>query len=149
MIVETHFENIKEIWYKHLWPNRISKIESHSAMLLNSTYDIKNFDYPATFLLYYDNDKIAGCNSGHMCSDNTYRSRGLYVFPEFRNKGYGKALLEHTINIGKQEHAKSIWSYPRFESWSTYNAAGFKLMSEWAKSETGTNAYCILECQYQ
>lgn len=149
MIVKTDFDTIKSIWSEHLWPNRVSKIEPHSAMLLDGTYDMKNFDYPATFLLYYDNDKIAGCNSGHMCSDNTYRSRGLYVFPEYRKKGYGKILLEHTINIGKQEHAKSVWSYPRFESWSTYKSAGFELLGDWEKSETGTNAYCILKCQYQ
>jgi len=142
MIVQTDFETINLIWSKHLWPTRVSKIETHSAMLLDKTYDIKNFDYLATFLVYYEDEKIAGCNSGHMCSDNTYRSRGLYVFPEYRKKGYGKALLEHTISLGKQQNASLIWSYPRFESWNTYQSAGFNLINEWDKSETGTNAYC-------
>ena len=80
MIQDTDFNTIYEIWYKHLWPNRLSKIESHSAMLLNETYDIKNFDYKPIYLIYRIGTEIAGCNSGHMCSDNTYRSRGLYVF---------------------------------------------------------------------
>ncbi len=52
MIVKTDFDTIKSIWSEHLWPNRVSKIEPHSAMLLDGTYDMKNFDYPATFLLY-------------------------------------------------------------------------------------------------
>jgi GNAT superfamily N-acetyltransferase len=145
MIIKTEFDNIKEIWQTFLWPTRISKIETHSAMLLNKTYDIKNFDYAPTFLLYMIDDKIAGCNSGHMCSDNTYRSRGLYVFPEYRKKGIGKELLKFTINIGREEHADTVWSYPRYESWSTYSSAGFNLLSSWEKSETGTNAYCILK----
>ena len=142
-IVETDFDTINKIWTEHLWPSRISKIETHSAMLLNKTYDIKNFDHKVTFLLLYEGNHIAGCNSGHMCSDNTYRSRGLYVFPEYRKTGYATSLLKHTINIGKDEHACSVWSYPRYESWSSYGAAGFSLITSWEKSETGTNAYCI------
>ena len=142
-IVETDFETVNKIWTEHLWPSRISKIETHSAMLLNKTYDIKNFDNKATFLILYEGSHVAGCNSGHMCSDNTYRSRGLYVFPEYRKKGYATSLLKHTINIGKDEHACSVWSYPRYESWSSYGAAGFSLITSWEKSETGTNAYCI------
>jgi len=145
MIVETDFETIRYIWKDYLWPTRTSAIEQHSAMLLNGTFDIKNFDNKATFLLYHDNGSIAGCNSGHLCSDNSYRSRGLYVFPEYRKQGIGKKLLEHTINIGKKENANMIWSYPRYESWKTYQSAGFSLCSEWAASETGTNAYCILK----
>lgn len=145
MIVKTDFNTINTIWSKHLWPNRISKIEPHSAMLLDGTFDIKNFDFNPAFLILYDNDKIAGCNSGHMCADGSYRSRGLFVFPEFRKKGYGKELLLHTINMGIEEKAKLVWSYPRFESWSTYESAGFTLASEWNNSETGVNAYCTLK----
>jgi len=146
MITNTDFNTIDKIWREFLWSTRISKIETHSAMLLDGTYDIKNFDYPPTFLIYLIDDKIVGCNSGHMCSDNTYRSRGLYVFPEYRKKGIGKALLEYTINNGIRENADAIWSFPRYESWNTYQSAGFSLCSEWAGSETGINAYCILKC---
>ena len=145
MIQDTDFNTIYEIWYKHLWPNRLSKIESHSAMLLNETYDIKNFDYKPIYLIYRIGTEIAGCNSGHMCSDNTYRSRGLYVFPAYRKQGIAVKLLKHTINKGMQEKANLIWSYPRFESWSTYMSAGFELQSMWKKSETGLNAYCTLK----
>lgn len=145
MIVKTNFETINMIWTKHLWPNRTSKIEPHSAMLLDGSFDIKNFDFNPTFLILYENNMIVGCNSGHMCNDGSYRSRGLYVFPEYRKKGYGKELLLRTINIGIEEKANLVWSYPRFESWNTYQSAGFSLASEWNNSETGVNAYCILK----
>lgn len=145
MISKTDFKTINDIWSEFLWPSRISKIESHSAMLLDGTYDIKNFDNEPTFLLFIDQGKIAGCNSGHLCSDNTYRSRGLYVFPEYRKKGIGKELLKSTINIGIEQQANLIWSYPRYESWSTYSSAGFTLAGQWEKSETGINTYCILK----
>lgn len=146
MIVETDFNTIKIIWTHHLWPNRESKIESHSAMLLTGGYDIHNFDYKPTYLLYYIDGKIAGCNSGHLCNDNKYRSRGLYVFPEFRKKGIGTELLQATIRQGKKENCALVWSYPRFESWSTYKAAGFELISDWTDGETGVNAYCKIDC---
>jgi len=146
MITEIDFETIRCIWKDYLWPSRTSAIETHSAMLLDGTFDIKNFNNKVTFLVYYVNGSIAGCNSGHLCSDNSYRSRGLYVFPQYRKQGIGKKLLEHTINIGKKENANMIWSYPRYESWNTYQSAGFSLCSEWAGSETGINAYCILKC---
>lgn len=142
MIIKTTFPMILDIWQNHLWVNRTSKIESHSAMLLDQTYDLKNFDYEATYFLYISGGKVVGCNSGHKCCDNTYRSRGLFVFPEFRGQGYGTKLLLQTIKQGKIERATSVWSYPKLESWNTYKKAKFKLITEWKESEMGINAYC-------
>jgi GNAT superfamily N-acetyltransferase len=144
MIKEVGFSDIVEIWTKKLWPERVSSIETHSAMLISGEYELKNFNYPPTFFVYMVNDVIAGCNSGHKCCDGTYRSRGLFVFPEYRKKGIGKELLLATIDQGKKETCTLIWSYPRFESWPTYNSAGFNLISSWSTSETGTNAYCSM-----
>jgi len=145
MITETDWYTIKYIWKDYLWPIRASAIEPHSAMLLDGTFEIKNFDNKATFLVYHENGSIAGCNSGHLCNDNSYRSRGLYVFPQYRKKGIGKKLLEYTINIARKENADLVWSYPRYESWNTYKSAGFSLVSDWAMSETGVNAYCVIK----
>ena len=144
MISKTNFETVLNLWKTKLWPDRKSAIESHSAMLINDTFDLKNFNYPATFFIYSIDGKIVGCNSGHMCLDDMYRSRGLYVDPNFRKQGIGRELLLATIEQGVKEQAKSIWSYPRYESWSTYKSAGFTLTSEWKKSETGINAYCSI-----
>jgi GNAT superfamily N-acetyltransferase len=143
MILKTDFETILTIWKNDLWPSRSSMIESHSAMLLDGTYDLKNYVYKPNFFVYMVDGKIAGCNSGHKCCDNTYRSRGLFVYPEYRKQGIGTKLLTQTIQQGLYEDCITIWSYPRYESWSTYESANFKLVSDWAKSETGDNAYCI------
>ena len=145
MIITVNFDFIKDIWRNHLWPNRVSEIESHSAMLLSKEYDLKNFKYPASYFIYIHENKIAGCNSGHKCMDNTYRSRGLYVFPEYRGKKIGQKLLQITIDQGRKEQCDLTWSYPRLESWNTYKSVGFELISDWSEGETGTNAYCSLK----
>jgi GNAT superfamily N-acetyltransferase len=147
MIKIISFEEILEIWSNYLWKERTSKIESHSAMLyLGNGYDIKNFDYTPSYFAYYVNDRIAGVNSGHMCSDNSYRSRGLYVHPEYRNQGIGRKLLIATWKQGITENANFVWSYPKLSSWNTYQSAGFTLTSEWGDSELGKNAYCFFDC---
>lgn len=142
MISKTSFEQILPIWQKYLWPHRQSKIESHSAMLLDGTYDLKNFENRGSYFVYIIEDQIVGCNSGHLCCDGTYRSRGLYVHKDYRNKGIGKNLLLATIEQGRLESESFIWSQPRIESWSVYQSAGFELISDWTKTETGTNAFC-------
>jgi GNAT superfamily N-acetyltransferase len=142
MIVKTDFDTINEIWTKYLWVDRKSKIEPHSAMLLSGEYELKNYKSRPSFFIYMIGDEIAGCNSGHKCCDGTYRSRGLYVFPDHRKKGYGKELLLETINQGQRENAKCVWSYPRQNSWGTYKSAGFELISEWTASDNYLNAYC-------
>ena len=142
MIIKTTFDNILPIWHEYLWPHRQSKIESHSAMLLDGTFDLKNFDNVASYFVYMIEDQIVGCNSGHLCCDGTYRSRGLYVHKDYRNKGIGKQLLIATIEQGKLESEKFVWSQPRITSWSVYQSAGFELISDWVQTETGTNAFC-------
>jgi GNAT superfamily N-acetyltransferase len=145
MIIKTDFDTINKIWTEHLWVDRKSKIEPHSAMLLTGDYELKNYLYTPTFLIYVVNEEIVGCNSGHKCCDGTYRSRGLYVFPEHRKKGYGKELLLKTIDQGKLENTKCVWSYPRKTSWGTYQSAGFELISEWTLNDNYFNAYCKIE----
>lgn len=145
MIIKTNFETILPIWKNQLWPTRTSKIETHSAMLLSGEYELKNYRYPPSFFILMVDGVVVGCNSGHKCCDGTYRSRGLYVFPEHRKKGYGKDLLVATIRQGLSEDATHIWSYPRLESWPTYESARFKLISDWKTDETGMNAYCVYD----
>ena len=109
-------------------------------------YDIKNMKTVPSFFAYIQDSKILGVNSGHKCFDNSYRSRGLFVFPEYRNKGIGVSLLKETILQGHKESASFVWSYPRKTSWSTYEHAGFYLASDWEVSETSdSNAYCKID----
>lgn len=141
------FDVILEVWKDKLWPNRVSLIEKNSAMVyLNQQYDIQNMTQPSWFLGCYFNNRLIGVNSGHMCVDNSFRSRGLWVDSEFRNLGLGQKLLLETIELATQKNANFIWSFPRLSSWKTYNSVGFKRTSDWVKSETSdANAYCIKE----
>ena len=144
MITEISFVEIYDIWNQYLWPNRQSKIESNSAMVFLGGYNIANMHFKPTFTAYKDNNKIVGVNSGHKCIDNSYRSRGLYVLPEYRKKGIGVALLRQTIKNARNENCEFVWSYPKQSSWNTYSIAGFNLAGDWHQSELDTNAYCKL-----
>lgn len=145
-IVKISFEEILPIWRDHLWPSRVSDITSNSAMCYMGGYDMLNMETVATFFAIVCDREIAGVNSGHMCNQLSYRSRGLFVFDKYRKMGLGKRLLEATIDQGRKENATMCWSYPRLTSWKTYQSAGFSLSSEWEKSETSeANAYCYID----
>lgn len=145
MIKQILFDNILPIWRDYLWPNRVSEITSNSAMCFLEGYDLFNMNTEPTFLAYMIDGKIAGVNSGHMCNDNHYRSRGLYVFEEYRGSGLGTILLKATIDQAIRENAAMCWSYPKDTSWKSYSRAGYRLASDFEISENGTNAYCIID----
>lgn len=140
------FEVIYTIWKNYLWLDRKSPIETHSAMLhLYTEYDAGNFALPVWFLGCFVDNILVGVNSGHMCTDGSARSRGLWVSDLHRNQGYGKNLLISTIDKSKENNALFVWSMPRKSAWQTYKSAGFILTSDWFKTETSeSNAYCYL-----
>lgn len=146
MIKKIPFEQIYDVWLNHLWPHRTSSIDSNSAMIFLGGYTMDNMMTIPTFFGYFIEDKLVGVNSGHKCSDNSYRSRGVYVFPEFRKREIGTKLLIATIDQGRSEGCSFVWSYPRRSSWNTYQSAGFRLAGDWEKSETSeANAYCRID----
>lgn len=103
-----------------------------------------NFDCPAIFFGAFAEDKLIGANSIHGCSDGTWRSRGLWVDPEYRVSGIGRELLRQSLTTATEMGALFVWSMPRKTAWNTYKACGFKLTSEWVETETsGANAYAV------
>jgi len=140
-IKQIDFDTIYKVWANNLWPGR-KTIETHSAMNYLGGYDLKNMTTKPTFLGVFVGSELAGVNSGHLCQDLSYRSRGLFVYGYYRKMGLGTKLLEETKKQGWIEGAKFIWSYPRNTSWKTYKNAGFILTSEFEKSDFGYNAYC-------
>ena len=142
MITTITFDEIYPIWRNHLWPDRLSDITSNSAMCFLEGYDLVNMETTPTFFAAMINEEIAGVNSGHMCKDLQYRSRGLFVFEKFRGNNIGKDLLLATIDQARKEGADMCWSYPRDTSWKTYERAGFSLVSEFTPDEMGNNAFC-------
>jgi GNAT superfamily N-acetyltransferase len=146
MLTELNWKEIHSIWANQLWSTRSSPIEPTSAMCFLNGYDMDNMASTPTFYGYIIDNRIVGVNSGHACpNQHNYRSRGLWVDPDYRGQGIGQQLLTATIKQGQQEGYTQIWSYPRQTSWPTYLAVGFKLTSAWETSEASeANAYCIL-----
>ncbi len=143
MIAFLGYNDIYQIWKQHLWPDRKSEITQSSAMMFLGGYNIDNMTYKPTFFGYMEDGILLGVNSGHMCTDGSYRSRGLFVFPEARQKGIGSKLLIAAIEQGIKESSKFVWSYPKQTSWRAYEKAGFILSTPWEISELGFNAYCV------
>ena len=142
MIINITFLEIKSVWENELWPGR-KDIEPASAMLYSRSYSMKNFELPAFYFGIYDSTKLIGVNSGHMCDDGSFRSRGLWVDPNYRKRGLGVQLLSKTIAAGSKMGADFCWSLPRKTSWPAYERAGFILTSDWMKTDTSdANAYC-------
>ena len=79
------------------------------------------------FVLYFYNFSTFGGKSGLYIED-------LFVFPEHRGKGYGKALLNHVISKAREERLGRVewtcldWNTPSIEF---YKAMGAKAMDEW------------------
>ena len=146
------WEEILPIWKEHL-PNM--SLEQTSAMCLllehhsnKPRYDLKNMEFTPTFWGAFDKDKLIGVNSGHMTLDRLYRSRGLFVFPEYRGQRTAQKLLLKTISQAYFEKAIACWSYPKRESWAPYNSTGFTHRGDtyyfrWETSLAGENARCI------
>ena len=139
-IEQISWSDIAPVWRFQLWPDRSSLIETHSAMTWpwtsDTEYDMSIFDQPATYWGAYENHILVGVNSGHGTTDSEYRSRGLWVDPDWRLKGIGRDLLEHTSNYASEQGYAMIWSLPRVCSIKTYLSAGFQEVGEPLTSET-------------
>jgi GNAT superfamily N-acetyltransferase len=146
------FEQILPIWRDKLWPDRVSPIETHSAMTWPSThpnqpYDMNVFTYPVYFFGIYDQDKLIAVNSGHLTTETEFRSRGLWVDPLYRGKKLAQQILLSTIDQSKQEGAHMIWSIPRLTALWPYERVGFKTLGNVVNEgvEFGPNIYCTLQ----
>lgn len=143
MINLISFDEIFKIWSNDLWPSRSSKIESNSAMVYLGGYDIFNLNTKPSFFGYYKDDKLIAVGSGHQCTDNSYRIRGLYTFPEYRKQGIMYKIIEKLIEQATIENCDYVWAYPRTSSVSIFLKAGFIVSSLWEETETGNNAYVM------
>jgi GNAT superfamily N-acetyltransferase len=139
-IEEISFDEILPFW-KILWSHIDFEITpKHPRDLIKGFID---FDSIPTFFGAIVDDKIVGVNSGFRTNSITYRSRGLFVIPEYRKRGIATNLLEATYNQAKKESCKVIWSYPRYEAIYVYLNFGFKKMTNFEKNPHGTNCYVM------
>lgn len=144
MITEISFDQIVPYWIK-LWPWHTKEtLQPHSNMLYTGGFFGLHYTPEVTYFAVIVDGDIAGVNSGHITTDNLYRSRGLWVDPTYRGNGFGVALLTASINKSIELGCDGSWSFPRDTSWKTYEAAGFNLTGDWIISENNVkNAYCF------
>lgn len=149
MIKKIPFEYIYPIWKEKLWPDRQSTIETHSAMTWpfswpDSKINMEIFNYPATFWGVFDGDKLVGVNSGHRTSEVEYRSRGIWVDPEYRMHGISQQLFTMTEHQAVLEGCEMIWSIPRKTALKAYTRFGFQTVGDYFGTETAdANIYVI------
>ena len=139
------FNQILTIWESMLWPRRISSIKTHSSMTLAGGIDMKIYNNTATYFGIVDKEKLIAVNSGHRSSSSDYRSRGLWVDPDYRRIGLGRILLTAAQNQARLENCTLIWSMPRKQSLSVYLSAGFKQHGDFFPTETADlNCYALM-----
>ena len=98
------FQDVKNIWNEKLWPNRKSTIKEMSSMQYLDGFDMAIYEkYKPTFFIVKHKDTIVGVNSGHRTKDRLYRSRGIWVDPEFRRYGVAQILFDMTEKQAKKE----------------------------------------------
>lgn len=124
-IEDISYEQILPIWREHLWPERRSDIEPVSCMVFGGGIDPDYLKAEPTFWAYYANDQIVAVNSGHP-TDNGYRSRGLWVHPDYRRQGIGSHMVALTMLRAILTNKDYVWSFPRLEALSAYKATGMR-----------------------
>jgi len=137
-VEQVTWEEIFPIWQNELWPER-PWIRSFTTMINNEDHDMSikrkaegNFGfYNGVFfgVKTTDTGKVVACNSGHQCSKTLFRSRGLYVYPEFTGRGMAHSLLAYTAKFAQDNGFEKIWSLPTEKALPIYNQVGYETMS--------------------
>ena len=142
------FEEISNVWHSKLWPDRVSPIETHSAMTWPFDgnpieFDMDVFNYEPTFFGVFNNNKLIGVNSGHRTKDNIYRSRGIWVDPTYRKIGVAQMLFLMTESQAVRQGCEIIWSIPRKSALKSYTKFGFETVGNYFDEgmEFGPNIY--------
>jgi len=137
-------------WKFNLWPGRYD-IKPMSSMIYNKpeTYDMEIYEkYEPTFWgVYSDKNEIVGVNSGFRTADDMYRSRGIYVNPDYRKQGIAQMLFDALEEQSIEESCTHIWSYPREGSHHAYLKFGFEETSKWYDDSFGKNVYVLKQVE--
>lgn len=145
-IVPSTFNEILPVWRDHLWPGRTSPLREHSSMRLEGGFDPDIYKNEVYFYKIVVDDVLAGTNSVFKTGDGEFRSRGLYVFPEFRGRSLSRTLLEEAIAYTERQGGKVLWSLPRVRALPAYESVGFKKLraAQDQDMEFGPNVYAAL-----
>ncbi len=132
------FDEIKKVWENFLWPERQSAIEPVSWISPQGLIDMEMKLGEPTFVGMFDFEKkLQGVVSGYSTSSDYYRSRGLWVSPDYRQKGVGRLLMSQLMTHARQEGHAYIWTMARHSSVGFYQKAGFETYKQTDQYEFG------------
>jgi GNAT superfamily N-acetyltransferase len=140
---------IHSIWKEKLWPNRESAIRPVSSMKRGGGYDMTIYSASPVFLGVVEaknRKNVIAVNSFFKTGTNEYRSRGLWVDPDYRSLKIGKMIMADTIKRVHQLNSLRntvLWTIPRQSAMPFYESCGFVRTSDWFDEgmEFGPNAY--------
>lgn len=152
VVFEAGFNDIYEIWASKLWPNRTTQILPLSSMKRGGGYDMSIYLSNPKFLAVLDTSfknerKIVAVNSFFRTDHDEYRSRGLWVDPDYRGQKIGTLIMSETIDRVSRSRPlseeKILWTIPRQSAMPFYKSCGFVRTSGWFDEgvEFGPNAY--------
>ena len=136
------WELIKGVWKEHLWKDRRSVIEPVSALSYGGAIDMSLQSYKPIFIGGYHRNRLVGVNSVVMTGKHQARSRGLFVFPEYRGNGYGSQILSASV-VSLTDTIKMIWTMPRYSALSTYTKSGYTQTSPWFTHGVEYGKHCF------
>jgi len=139
------WEEVNYCWKNNLWPGR-SEINPIVGMTYDKGFDIEIEKNQPRFFIAKTDDKVIGVNSGFNTSPDYYRSRGLWVHQNFRNRGVATQLLLMTVEEAISNNNSYMWTIPRKDALSTYENIGFKKTSKFTHENMlyGPNCYALL-----
>jgi GNAT superfamily N-acetyltransferase len=138
-IIELTHENLKIYWSApDMWGN--NNLQAVNPFTYDGKYDEAINNVEVYFYGLQNEGHLMGVNSMYVCPDNSVRSRGLYVFPEYRNQGVATQLLQHCIDEASKSGLHDyIWSKPRVSAIEAYKKVGFRITSDvFTKNPDGT-----------
>jgi len=78
------------------------------------------------FFVYKEKQSVVGMISLIVQEGNVAEMRDLVVDPQYRNKGYGKKIIEETIEIAKRLKIRKLYVLTFSQLTKFYKSLGFK-----------------------
>jgi len=154
-VKEITFEDILEGW-KQLWPDRKDTPNVSTWTLMKECFFYDNvvivkdmIDHDinikttedVNYYGVYENEKLIGVNSGHKTCQISWRSRGLWVHPDYRGRRISKMLLNAVVDSADTQY---VWSVPKTASIKSYESIGFIKRSDEIVTTQDKNYIVIL-----
>ena len=105
----------------------------------NSVNELTSYKPPeGIFYILQIEDKIIGMGAFRKLSDKTGEVKRMYIRPNFRGNGYGKALLKQLLNKGKEFGCSKILLDTGLfmtAAQHVYRSAGFREIAKYPETE--------------